>query len=274
MSTYLGTIFGNDSVGNGTWAVCTVNNAGPAGTYPVTIRYSNTSSLTRPITVNGVDTPVSPGLTYPNSSGAWGAVTNVVPLRTGTNTIVIDSSYQYFDWLEFPASILGGATTTAPPTTSAPPTTTTVPTTTTAPPTTTTTTTAPATTTTTTTTTTPASSPHIEVENCLLGPSVSTYLGAIFGDDSVGNGTWAVCSFANDGQAGNYRMMIRYSNTGSLTRPVMINGVFNPASPGLTYPNSGGGWATLTYVVPLKVGANTFLLDTSYQYFDWVEFTP
>ena len=95
-----GTVFGNSSVGDGTWLVCTLNNARNAGTYSLAIRYQSYYTNTRPITVNGVNTPPNPGLVYPNTGASFATITTPITLRAGANTIVIDSSYFTLDWIE------------------------------------------------------------------------------------------------------------------------------------------------------------------------------
>ena len=41
--------------------------------------------------------------------------------------------------------------------------------------------------------------------------------------------------------------------------------------PGLVYPNSGGAFATVTTPIPLRAGANTIVIETSYLTMDWIE---
>lgn len=145
---------------------------------------------------------------------------------------------------------------------------------------TTTTTAAPPTTTasTTTTTTTPVAGQHKEAETCTLGASVSTnaaYPGgqvssAVFGGDAVGGATLATCTLTS-AAAGNFPLTVRYWSSGTLMRPLTVNGVgvFLPNGP--TYPATGGAWATVQIPVTLQVGTNTFVLDTSYLWVDWIE---
>lgn len=120
-------VFGNNSVGGGTTASCTIS-APSAGSYGLTIRYQNAASYSRPVSVNGSALSAPSGPTFPLTSNAWSTLTLTVTLASGSNTIVIDTSYQWFDWLEISAA--GGGTTTttsATTTTTAPPTTTTTP---------------------------------------------------------------------------------------------------------------------------------------------------
>lgn len=147
------------------------------------------------------------------------------------------------------------------------------PTTTTSTTTTTTTTTAP------TTTTTPPTTNRVQVESCTLGADATIVTPddaqgtAIYGNNSVGTSTEVTCTVTNDGATASYGMTIRYQDTGSFIRNVTVNGVNVPASPGLTFTNSSGAWATVVNDVPLNVGSNTIKINTSYLTVDWFEFT-
>lgn len=134
------------------------------------------------------------------------------------------------------------------------------------------------TTTTSTTTTTTPSTTRKEVETCTLGGSVTVASGSpagasgsgVFGNAPVGSGTTASCSITA-GSSGSYTLTMRYQNAGSYQRPVTVNGSAQSPPSGPTFPATSNDWSTLVLTVTLTSGANTIVIDTSYQWFDWIE---
>lgn len=130
----------------------------------------------------------------------------------------------------------------------------------------------------TTTTTTPVAGQHKEIEACTLGASVSTnasYPGgqvtsAAYGADAVGGATLATCTLTS-AAAGAFPLSIRYWSAGTLQRPLTVNGTSIELPNGPTYPATGGAWSVLQVPVTLVVGTNTFIIDTSYLWVDWIE---
>ena len=232
--------YGNNSVGGATTATCTVSNAGAAATYPMTIRYKTSGAFIRTVTVNGVAVPVSPGLTYPNSSGSYTTLINNVPLNAGSNTIVFELSYITLDYFEFEAVT---ATTT------------------------TTTTTTTIATTTTTSTIPPVLSGCVRTEaetgvsltswatgTAIAGASAGGYVGDT---NFTGQASWNVVVATS----GTYEILVRSLTGGSgANRLLQVGGVsqgtkFWPAMESWT-------WQSLGYVT-LTAGANTVTLSAS-----------
>lgn len=105
-------IFGNAAVGSGTSVSCSIT-AGSAGTYTLAIRYQNAGAYSRPLSVNSVALNSPNGPTFPATSNGWSTLVLTVSLNSGSNTIVFDSSYQWFDWIEIASTEASTTTTTS-----------------------------------------------------------------------------------------------------------------------------------------------------------------
>lgn len=233
-------VYGNNSVGSSTEVTCTVTNSGSAATYPMTIRYKDSASFIRLVTVNSVNYPTSPGLTYPNSNGGFTTVVNSVPLNVGSNTIKFNVSYITLDYFEFESSTLPTTTTT---------TTTTIATT-------------------TTTTTIPAAlsncvrtqaESNVSLTNWATNSSLTgASSGVAVGDTNFsGSATWTITVPTT----GTYEVLVRSLTGGSgANRALSINGT----SQGIRYWPAMESWTWQSFgFFDMTAGSNTIALSAS-----------